>query len=247
MHCFTRDGELTALGRACAAIPVQPNVAKMLLLAGAFRCIKQSAVVAAFLSIKNPFQQSIGGDHNKKPSGPTGKEYFNRGFSSDHLTSLQAYYEWRREVKRGRGDQFCDELGLSAETMDMAHMMTRQFVTFMMEAGYDGPDVKSDDDYGEVDPIKKGSEEDALLRLTLTAGFYPNTCILYKGNRSPYWYTHYNEEVSAFRGSANADYQMSGKDGEEWMIYSDAMKMGGRFNSIMDSTLVFSNFVLLFA
>merc|ERR1719217_1042123 len=40
---------------------------------------------------------------------------------------------------------------------------------------------------------------------------------------------------------------MSGKDGEEWMIFSDSMKMGGRFNSIMDSTLVFSNFVLLFA
>merc|ERR1711879_832838 len=34
--------------------------------------------------------------------------------------------------------------------------------------------------------------------------------------------------------------------GDEWMVFSDSMKMG-RFNSIMDSSLVFSPFVLLFA
>uniref|UniRef100_A0A7S2JJY3 Uncharacterized protein n=1 Tax=Zooxanthella nutricula TaxID=1333877 RepID=A0A7S2JJY3_9DINO len=39
---------------------------------------------------------------------------------------------------------------------------------------------------------------------------------------------------------------MSGQDGDEWMVFSDAMRMG-RFNSIMDSSLVFSPFVLLFA
>ena len=31
---------------------------------------------------------------------------------------------------------------------------------------------------------------------------------------------------------------------EEWMVFSDSMKMG-RWNSVMDSTLVFSPFVLL--
>eukprot|EP00439_Symbiodinium_sp_Y106_P025590 s6038_g3.t1 len=88
----------------------------------------------------------------------------------------------------------------------------------------------------------------------MVAGFAPNVCVLYRGNRSPYWYLDSNEEVSPFRGSANADYQMSGADrlrgmqydGEEWMVFSDSMKMG-RFNSIMDSSLVFSPFVLLFA
>lgn len=125
-------------------------------------------------------------------------------------------------------------------------MMVRQFVNFMVEAGYDGDDVTDDEDFGECEPVKKGSDEDALLRCALVAGFYPNVCVLYKGNRSPYWYLETNDEVSPFRGSANADYQMALKDGQEWMVFSDAMKMG-RFNSIMDSSLVFSNFVLLFA
>jgi len=158
---------------------------------------------------------------------------------------LQAYVEWRREVQRGNGDEFCEAQGLSPETLDMAFMMVQQFVQFMVDAGYDGPDVR-DGDFGEVDPVKKGSEEDALVRAAMCAGFLPNFCILYKGQRSPYWYLSSNDEVSAFRGSANADYQMLGQDGDEWMVFSDSMKMG-RFNSIMDSSLVFSPFVLLFA
>lgn len=159
---------------------------------------------------------------------------------------LQAYVEWRRETLRGKGDDFCDEQGLSPETLDMAFMMVQQFVSFMVDAGYDGEDVTGEGDLGEVDPVKKGSDVDALLKAAMVAGFAPNVCVLYRGNRSPYWYLDSNEEVSPFRGSANADYQMAGADGEEWMVFSDSMKMG-RFNSIMDSSLVFSPFVLLFA
>jgi ATP-dependent RNA helicase DHX36 len=243
IDCLTAQGHLTALGRACASIPVQPNVARMLLLAGAFRCIKTASVVAAFLSVKNPFQQSpgqgSGGDTSNKK---TGKEYFNKGFNSDHLTSLQAYVEWRRAVKAGHGDDFCDEMGLSPETMDMAHMMAQQFTSFMMEAGYDGNDVREED----CPAIRRGSEDDALLRCAMAAGFCPNFVALYYGNRSPYWYLCDNSEVYPFGGSVNKNYQMSGKDGDEWMVYSDAMVMG-RGHSIMDSSLVFSPFVLLFS
>lgn len=159
---------------------------------------------------------------------------------------LQAYAEWRREVLRGTGDDFCDEQGLSPETLDMAYMMTKQFVSFMVDAGYDGEDVGGEGDYGEVDPVKKGSDQDALLKAAMVAGFAPCISVLYRGQRSPYWYLASSDEVSPFRGSVNADYQMNGADGEEWMVFSDSMKMG-RFNSIMDSSLVFSPFVLLFA
>ncbi|CAJ1424341.1 unnamed protein product, partial [Effrenium voratum] len=244
MNCLTRAGELTVLGKAVAAIPVQPNVAKFLLIAAAFRCIKPAACVAAFLSIKSPFQQSVNESSDKNKV--TGKDYFNKGFCSDHLTNIQAYVEWRRETLRGRGDDFCDEQGLSPETLDMAFMMVQQFVSFMVDAGYDGDDVTGEGDYGEVDPVKKASDADALLKAAMVAGFMPNLCVLYRGQRSPYWYLDSNEEVSAFRGSVNAEYQMGLTDGEEWMVFSDSMKMG-RFNSIMDSSLVFSPFVLLFA
>jgi len=237
---------LTALGRACASIPVQPNVAKMLLLAGAFRCIRQAAVVAAFLSVKNPFQQSPnqsgGGRSPDSSRKKTGKDYFNKGYSSDHLTMLQAYVEWRRAARAGYADDFCDEQGLSPETMDMAHMMANQFTNFMVEAGYDGTDIREED----CPPVKRGSEDDALLRCAMTAGFAPSAAVLYRGNRSPYWWLDNNSEVFPFPGSVNKDYQMLGKDGDEWMVYSDSMVMG-RGHSIMDSTLVFSPFILLFS
>eukprot|EP00927_Polykrikos_kofoidii_P061750 TRINITY_DN56585_c0_g1_i1.p1 TRINITY_DN56585_c0_g1~~TRINITY_DN56585_c0_g1_i1.p1 ORF type:complete len:1077 (-),score=278.09 TRINITY_DN56585_c0_g1_i1:146-3376(-) len=245
MSCLTHGGELTVLGRAVAAIPVQPNVAKFLLVAAAFRCIKPAACIAAFLSIKSPFQQSVETEKNAGSGKVTGKDYFNKGYASDHLTNLQAYVEWRREVARGNGDEFCEEQGLSPETLDMAAMMVQQFVSFMVDAGYDGKEVQ-DGEYMDVQPVRRASDEDALVRAAMCAGFAPNFAMLYRGQRSPYVYLDTNEEVQIFRGSANGDYQMSGQDGDEWMVFSDAMKMG-RLNSIMDSSLVFSPFVLLFA
>jgi len=247
MNCLTHGGELTALGRATAAIPVQPSVAKFLLIAGAFRCIKPAAVIAAFLSIKNPFQQTVETERNQSRQ-VVGKDYFNqRGFASDHLVNLQAYCEWRREAMRGNSEEFCAKQGLSPETLEMAYMMTQQFVTFMADAGYDGQDV-TDGDYGEADPVKKGSDEDALVRAAMCAGFAPSFCCLYKNSGKTYWYLDSNDEVQAFRGGVNADYMMAdmSQDGQEWMVFSDAMKMG-KLSSIMDSSLVFSPFILLFA
>jgi len=248
LSLLTREGDLTVLGRAVAAIPVQPNVAKFLLIAAAFRVIKPAACIAAFLSIKNPFQQTPGTEKDKKNASkkPTGKEYFNKGYASDHFTALQAYVEWRREAARGNDLEFCDQQGLSPETLDMAYMMVQQFVNFMVDAGYDGPDV-GEGDYGEVDAVKKGSEQDALVRAAMVAAFAPNLAVLYRGDRSPYWWLDCNAEVLPFRGSANGEYQMNGQDGDEWMVFSDAMKMGGNKSQIMDSSLVFSPFVLLFA
>merc|ERR1712048_34841 len=154
MSCLTRSGELTVLGRAVAAIPVQPNVAKFLLVAAVFRCIKPAACIAAFLSIKNPFQQTVGQEQHEAQGKPVGKDAFNKKFGSDHLTMLQAYSEWRREVARGNGEPFCDTHGLSVETLDMAYMMVGQFVTFMVDAGYDGKDVDGGE-FGEVAPVKR--------------------------------------------------------------------------------------------
>jgi len=250
MSCLTQSGGLTVLGRAVAAIPVDPKIAKFLLLAGAFRCIKPAACIAAFLSIKSPFQQTVGSEKNEKSKDKqvTGKEYFNKSYASDHLVNVQAYVEWRRECAKGKGDEFCDLQGLSPETLDMGLMMTQQFVQFMVDAGYDGPDVADGSDLTEVHSVKRASDEDALVRAAMVAGFQPCLACLYKGQRSPYWYVG-NDEVSPFRGSANADYQfqsLQSQDGDEWMTFSDSMKMG-RYNSIMDSSLVFSPFVLLFA
>jgi HrpA-like RNA helicase len=91
------SGELTPLGRATAAIPINPIHAKMLLFGGAFRCVKHAAVAAAFLAVKNPFQQHPG----TKQGRNSGKDYFNKQFDSDHLTTIQAYYEWRLAFTEG--------------------------------------------------------------------------------------------------------------------------------------------------
>jgi len=242
MNCLTLRGELTVLGRAVAAIPVQPMVAKMLLAAGVLRVIKPCAVVAAFLSLKSPFVQTMGqGDRDAS------KKFFDDGLASDHFMVIKAYTEWRKAVARGEGEVFCDTKGLSLETMEMAYMMVGQFVNFMIEAGYDGSDVDGGDP-GEVQPVKGGSRADAMVRAALVMGFQPQVAALYRGDKQPYWYhadgSRDGAEVSPFLGSCNKDYPNPRKDGDEWMVFSDAMKMG-RFNSIMDSTLVSSSYIIL--
>jgi len=196
------------------------------------------------LSIKNPFQQQPG----TRGGRDAGKDYFNKDYYSDHVTSIQAYYEWRQAVKGGSGDDFCEAKGLSPEVLDMAHMMINQFLNFMLDAGYNGADVDADagGDIMEMQPFKRNSPEHYALNCALAGGFYPSACVLYNNGRSPaYWYTMGGETVSAFRGSCNSDYVMQKRDGDEWMVYSDSMKMGPH-NSIMDSTLVQSNYILLF-
>merc|ERR1712218_359930 len=112
--------------------------------------------------------------------------------------------------------------------------------------GYDGTDVDPMD-VMEMQPFRKDSDEHIALLCAIAAGFWPCGCMLYKNGRNPaQWYTMENVSVSAFRGSANCDYVMKGADGEEWMMYSDSMRMG-QHNSIMDSSLVSSNYALLFS
>eukprot|EP00667_Euglena_gracilis_P008061 EG_transcript_8154 len=65
LHALTSKKELTLLGRALAALPVSPIVAKTILFGGMFRVIKPVAVVAAFLSLKSPFVQSVDGSEDR--------------------------------------------------------------------------------------------------------------------------------------------------------------------------------------
>ena len=90
MNALTPKGTLTALGRAIAALPVPPMVAKMLLFAAVFRVLKPVAVVAAFLSIKSPFVHSVTAD------GDADKRHFAGPMQSDHAALIQAYAHWRQ-------------------------------------------------------------------------------------------------------------------------------------------------------
>lgn len=146
----------------------------------------------------------------------------------------------------------------------MAEMMVGQFVNFIAGSGYDGDDLGGEDDYKEIRAVQPKTEMDALVRCALAAGFAPNLCALYRNANkgTPSWVTNcpsflpdeknkgktpmLQQEVSGFRGSTNADVANPARDGDWWMTFSDSMKMG-RFNSIMDSSLIMSNTALLFA
>lgn len=53
--------------------------------------------------------------------------------------------------------------------------MVQRFVSFMVDAGYDGDEIH-DGDFGDVDPVRAALHEDAMVRAALTFGLLPNVC-----------------------------------------------------------------------
>jgi hypothetical protein len=161
---------------------------------------------------------------------------------------------------KDQGDQFCMDFGLSPEVLDMGEMMIGQFVAFVADAGYDGADLGSEDEYKHISPVAPKSEVDALVRVAIAAGCQPFMSTLYRNpNRSmspiPSWITSaqncdgsgdcVQSEVQPFRGSCNFDVPNPPRDGDWWMAFSDSMKFGGKSSSVMDSSLIMSNTALL--
>lgn len=236
--------EVTVLGRAVAAIPVDPKVAKMLLLASVLRCLEPVAVVAAFQSLRNPFQQHPGcsaSDH---------KRHFGKGRRSDHLCWLEAFVGYQLAADR---DQFCFDHSLSPEVMDMANKMVADFLSFLTEAGYDVMGGGQTLQKTCLDVPAPGSPREALMQCAIH-GAFGNTCCIYANRRSrrawgpALWRMHDGRETSAFPGSVNFEMHNPKEDGQNFMLYTSVMQLGlNRRTSILESGPVETNVLLLFA
>jgi len=241
LHALTKDKDkdkdkqLTLLGRALAALPVSPMVAKMILFGSLFRVLKPVAVIAAFLSLKSPFVQSVDGDDR-------GKKDFDEKSFSDHFCVVQAYSAWRTAVKKGESDTFCQKYNISEETMELAKLMVEQFVNFSVASGYDGTDVDADD--GEngcaVDPIDIKSKTWVLVKAAFTCGHWPNVVGAIWDRERLYWWNDAAQELTPFRASVvSGEKKLPG----QWLVFSDSMKMGKL--STMENTCVHTGYLLL--
>lgn len=84
------EGELTKLGRQMAMLPIEPQMAKMLVASGTYQVPKEVATIVAMLSVPEPFIRP----KNDTKAADEAKNNFAH-VDGDHLTLLNAFYAFK--------------------------------------------------------------------------------------------------------------------------------------------------------
>ena len=95
--------QLTPLGRLLVQLPVEPRLAKLLVLGVAFGAVDETLTIAAALSLRSPFVIPLDAMEARRVAAS--KERFARGSQSDHLAALHAYQAYFYATPAGVGDR----------------------------------------------------------------------------------------------------------------------------------------------
>jgi len=129
-----REFELTSLGRQMAALPLDPKISRMLLEAGQEGCLREMAIIASVLSIRDP---------RERPPDKAGQaDMAQSSFAhrdSDFLTLLNIWDRFHgpadESASRGGQRKFCQEHYLSYVRMREWGFVHDQIVSILKERG----------------------------------------------------------------------------------------------------------------
>ncbi|KAJ1517154.1 DEAH-box ATP-dependent RNA helicase prp22 [Coelomomyces lativittatus] len=123
LSALDEEGLLTRIGRKMAEFPLEPPLAKMLLLSVELGCSDEILTLVAMLSVQNVFyrpkeKQALADQKKAKFHHPEG----------DHLTLLQVYQAWERSQY---SNAWCYENYIQARSMRRAMDIRKQMVGIM--------------------------------------------------------------------------------------------------------------------
>ena len=151
------DGELTELGYQMSELPLDPQLAKLLLVSPDYGCSSEIVTIVACLSVPQIFLRP----REAAKAADDAKAQFIQA-DSDHATMLNAYAEYEATPEKDR-KQWCYENFLSDRALQNAFNVRKQLVGIMRKL--DLPLVSSD---------RKGDGSFAFtdIRRALTAGMF---------------------------------------------------------------------------
>ncbi len=150
-------GELTKLGRRMAEFPVDPQLAKMVIVSDKYGCSEQIITIAAMLDVNNtvfyrPKDKAVHADNARinfnKPGG-------------DHLTLLTVYEQW---AETQYSTQWCFENFIQFRSMKRARDIREQLERLLER----------------VEINLTSSQDHEVIRKCVTAGFFYHTAKLQK-------------------------------------------------------------------
>ena len=152
-------GELTKLGRRMAEFPLDPMMAKTLIISEKYKCTNEILSVVSMLSIGSsvfyrPKDKAVHADN--------AKQNFARGGGGDHLALMRCYHEW---VDTNYSTQWCYENYVQVRSMNKARDIREQLEGLCERV--------------EVEMTTSPQDVDAICK-ALTAGYFYNVAKLAK-------------------------------------------------------------------
>jgi ATP-dependent RNA helicase DHX8/PRP22 len=145
------DGMLTRLGRKMAEFPLEPKIAKMLIMSVSLKCSEEILTVASMLSVDNVFYRP----KDKQAQADTAKAKFFQP-EGDQITLLAVYDSWKNS---GFSNQWCFEHYIQARTMSRVEEIRRQLVGIL--------------DRYKMDVITCGRDYNRV-RMAIVSGYFRN-------------------------------------------------------------------------
>jgi pre-mRNA-splicing factor ATP-dependent RNA helicase DHX38/PRP16 len=142
-------GELTELGRKMNAFPMDPSLAKLLIMSETYGCSEEMVTIVSMLSVPNVFYRP---KERQEESDAAREKFFVP--ESDHLTYLHVYSQWKAN---GYSDRWCIRHFLHSKSLRRAKEVRDQLLDIMKMQ--------------RMEMISSGTDWD-VIRKCICSGYY---------------------------------------------------------------------------
>lgn len=142
-------GELTDLGSKMNAFPMDPSLAKLLIMSEEYSCSEEMVTIVSMLSVPNVFYRP---KERQEESDAAREKFFVA--ESDHLTYLHVYSQWKAN---GFSDRWCGQHFLHSKSLRRAKEVRDQLADIMRMQ--------------KMDMVSCGTDWD-VIRKCICSGYY---------------------------------------------------------------------------
>ncbi|KAK4629525.1 Pre-mRNA-splicing factor ATP-dependent RNA helicase prp16 [Fulvia fulva] len=192
LGALTNLGELTDLGRQMTSYPMDPSLAKLVIMSSTtYHCAEEMVTVVAMLSVPSVFYRP---KERLEEADAAREKFFVH--DSDHLTLLTVYQQW---VANGRRDNWCVKHFLHPKALRRAEEVRTQITDIMssnkmeiVSCGYDLDVVRQCicSGYYHQAAKRKGLGEYVNLRTSVTMALHPTSALYNSGDPPDYVVYH---------------------------------------------------------
>ncbi|KAL2872276.1 putative ATP dependent RNA helicase [Aspergillus lucknowensis] len=182
VKALTASESLTPLGQQLAKLPLDVFLGKLIIHGAFFKCLDAAVSIAAILSCKSPFVNSMGSNSQKEAA----RLSFRRG-DSDLLTVYNAYCAWKRTRSTPGANEyaFCRKNFLSPQTLLNIEDVKLQLLVSIADAGLISLDASQKASLNRARSTRQrtffttptahdtNSANDTLIQSVIAWSFYP--------------------------------------------------------------------------
>ncbi|KAK6727500.1 hypothetical protein RB195_005280 [Necator americanus] len=172
------EPQLTDLGRLVAQLPLDPQLARLLLFGVVLRCLNPVVTLVAALSHRDPFILAL--SEEREQSNRQRDSFGKRDFS-DHITLIRAFNEFSEKSPK-EVTAFCRANYLSLPAMRMITGIRRQLLIELRRVkmiNYEGDPLNALRDA----TYNKYSSSWPMIQAAIVAGCYPGIGFVRAGNK----------------------------------------------------------------